>query len=191
MIRRIVRVLDWMAERSIVRSPGVAISSDARVAFRKIRLAEGCALTIGAGSIVEAAIAFDRPGAVITIGTRTFVGASTLVSAESLEIGDDVLISWGCTIVDHDSHALAWKARSGDVANWYVGRKDWTAVPRGRVRIGNKAWLGFNVIVLKGVSIGEGAVVGAGSVVTRDIPAHTVAAGNPARVIRELNADER
>lgn len=59
------------------------------------------------------------------------------------------------------------------------------------VTIGNKVWVGFNSIVLCGVAIGEGAVIGAGSVVTRDIPAWTVAAGNPARVIKDIPIHDR
>ncbi len=59
------------------------------------------------------------------------------------------------------------------------------------VHVGDKSWIGFNSIVLKGVTIGEGAVVGAGSVVTKDVSAWTVVAGNPARVIREIPEDER
>ena len=49
------------------------------------------------------------------------------------------------------------------------------------------AWIGFNSIILKGVTVGRGAVVGAGSVVTNDVPDHTVVAGNPARVIKKLD----
>ena len=52
-------------------------------------------------------------------------------------------------------------------------------------------WIGFNAIVLKGVTIGEGAIVGAGAVVTKDVPAYTIVAGNPAHPIRELTPSER
>ena len=55
------------------------------------------------------------------------------------------------------------------------------------VRIGNKAWIGFNVIILKGVTVGEGAMVAAGSVVRHDVPAYTLVAGNPAVVVRSLS----
>ena len=55
------------------------------------------------------------------------------------------------------------------------------------IRIADKAWLGMNVTVLKGVTIGEGAVVAAGSIVTKDVPPWTLVAGNPARVIKELS----
>ena len=55
----------------------------------------------------------------------------------------------------------------------------------------SKVWIGFNAIILKGVTIGEGAVVGAGSVVTKDVLPWTVVAGNPARLIREISENER
>ena len=60
---------------------------------------------------------------------------------------------------------------------------------RAPVRIDAHAWIGCNAIILKGVHIGEGAVVAAGAVVTRDVPPHAVAAGNPARIIRQLSAE--
>jgi acetyltransferase-like isoleucine patch superfamily enzyme len=95
-------------------------------------------------------------------------------------------VSWGVTIVDHDSHNLNWELRQSDVRQWAQGRKDWTNVPHAPVVIADKAWIGFNVTVLKGVTIGEGAVVAACAVVTKDIPPYSLAGGNPAQVIRKL-----
>lgn len=88
---------------------------------------------------------------------------------ESIRIGDRVAISHDVTIMDSDAHEL---------------------IPAGRpkiqpVTIGDDVWIGSRVLVLKGVTIGDGAVVGAGSVVTSDVPAHSLAAGNPARVLRD------
>jgi galactoside O-acetyltransferase len=77
------------------------------------------------------------------------------------------------------------------VKDWYHGKKDWTHVEVKPVRICAKAWLGINVIVLKGVEIGEGAVVAAGSVVTKSVLPWTVVAGNPARVIRTIALEDR
>ncbi len=190
-MRRIKAVAAWWGGLFFRNRRGVEVAPKCRVAWHKIRLAHGCKLRIGIGSIVEARIRFDRPDGWVCIGERTFIGASTLVCAEGIDIGDDVLVSWGCTIVDHNSHPLAWKDRRSDVGDWFDGNKDWTHVERAAVSIGDKAWIGFNVIILKGVHIGEGAIVGAGSVVTRDVPAFSIAAGNPARLIRELESHER
>ncbi|MFG3591844.1 acyltransferase [Bradyrhizobium sp. RDI18] len=97
-------------------------------------------------------------------------------------------MSWGITIVDHDSHSVDWIDRRNDVREWSAGRKDWKKIAHAPVVVSNRAWIGFNVSVLKGVTIGEGAAIGACSVVTRDIPPYTLAAGNPARVIRTLSS---
>lgn len=141
--------------------------------------------------MVEGSLVFDREGANIQIGERTFIGDSLFVCAEKIVVGDDVLVSWGCTVVDHNSHAISWKKRSYDVVNWLNGKKDWEYVDSRPVIIQSKAWVGFNVIILKGVTIGEGAIIGAGSVVTKDVPSHTVVAGNPAKIIREIPIEER
>ncbi len=106
-------------------------------------------------------------------------------------VGDDVLISWDVTIVDHDSHALDFANRSNDVENWLDGKKDWSHVAISPVTIGNKAWIGFGAAILKGVTIGEGAVVAARSVVVKDVAPWTLVAGSPARVIKELEPHER
>lgn len=130
-------------------------------------------------------VAADRPSAIVTIGKNTYFGGSRIVVAERVDIGDDVLISWGCTIVDHNSHPLAWAERADDVRKYYSGAKDWSNVGIAPVKIGNKAWIGFNAIILKGVTIGEGAIVASGSVVTKDVAPFTIVGGNPARLIRE------
>ena len=146
-------------------------------------------LTVGTDCIIQARILFDRPHAHVTIGDRCYIGASTLVVAESIELGDDVVISWGVTVVDHNSHSVNWSERRNDILDWKAGRKDWSAVRRGAVVIRDRAWIGFNVMILKGVTIGEGAVVGAGAVVTRDVPDYAIVAGNPAQVVRTLERE--
>ncbi|MBD2165775.1 acyltransferase [Calothrix membranacea FACHB-236] len=114
-----------------------------------------------------------------------------LIAAEKIEIEDDVMIAWGTTVVDHNSHSISFSLRSKDVVDWQTGKKDWTHVKVAPVKISSKVWIGFNSIILKGVIIGEGAVVGAGSVVTKDVPPWTIVAGNPARIIREIPENER
>jgi len=158
--------------------------------INRLQLKENCAINIDEHSQVEGAICFDRDNAAIAIGKRVFMNGS-LIAAQRIEIGDDVLIAWGVTIIDHNSHAIAFSDRAEDVINWRLGRKDWTHVKVAPIKISNKVWIGFNSIICKGVTIGEGAIVGAGSVVTKDVPAWTIVAGNPARIIREIPEDER
>ncbi|WP_269686366.1 acyltransferase [Flavobacterium lacustre] len=87
----------------------------------------------------------------------------------TITIGHDVAISENVTIWDSDTHAI-------------VGKEDQMTQP---VTIGNQVWIGANVTILKGVTIGDGAVIAAGTVVTKSIPAHCLAAGIPAKVIKE------
>ncbi|MFL9710431.1 acyltransferase [Methylobacillus sp. Pita1] len=148
-------------------------------------------LIVANDSVVMANIYFERPGSQLKVGRRTFVGKSMFSVAHNVEIGDDVMISWGVTLSDHNSHSTKFSERATDVVDWIIGSKNWTNVKVDAVKIGDKSWIGFNSIILKGVCIGEGAIVGAGSVVTKDVPPWTIVAGNPAKVIRELSPDER
>lgn len=173
--------------------------SDGRIllnAFVDIRDGErNGRLTLGEGVVLECRITFERDVGAVTIGDGTYIGGSHLICAERIVVGSDVLISWGCTIVDHDSHSLDWRERAQDIRDWREGfqagglsgatrRKRWDVVAKAPIVIGDKAWLGMNVTVLKGVTVGEGAVVAAGSVVTKDVEPWTLVGGNPARVIR-------
>jgi galactoside O-acetyltransferase len=152
----------------------------------------GCRLVLGANSNIECRIVFEREQASVEIGSRTHVGGGTLLdAAERIVIGDDVLVAFDVIVMDHDSHALGFERWRHDVAQWIEGRKDWTWVKRSAVEIADKAWIGARALLLKGVHVGEGAIVAAGSVVTRDVPAWTLVGGNPAKELRRLDgADE-
>ncbi len=183
-------VLEW--PRLLQGRANIGTGTNLSSASLSVREPVGCSLTIGSDSNIEASLAFEKAGAQIRIGSRTHVGSGTLLAAAHLiEIGDDVLVAFDVLITDHNSHSLCFAERSSDVREWIRKRKDWTHVPMVPVRIGNKAWIGARAIILKGVTIGEGAVVGAGSVVTKDVPDWTIVAGNPARIIRPLTAEER
>jgi galactoside O-acetyltransferase len=184
LIGMIDAILGWKSRLS----GAVNVGRGSTIAWRRVTRAAGNALSVGENSIVHADISFEESGGNIQIGNRTFIGRSHLVCYRSLAIGDDVIMSWGVTIVDHDSHSIDWTDRRNDVLEWGAGRKDWKNIAHAPVVVSNRAWIGFNVSVLKGVTIGEGAVIGACSVVTRDIPPYTLAVGNPARVIRSLSA---
>jgi acetyltransferase-like isoleucine patch superfamily enzyme len=148
-------------------------------------------LSIGNNCIVCSYVVFEKDNAALSIGNRCFIGKGLMSIASDVKIGSDVMISWGVTIADHNSHSLNFSERKTDVENWRSQNKDWSTVKIQQIVIQDKVWIGFNSILLKGVTIGEGAIVGAGSVVTKDVAPFTIVAGNPARVIRELNPNER
>ena len=136
--------------------------------------------TITIGSAVNAwarsghnVIETFHPQAQVTIGNRVRLNGAGIQAATRIDIGDDVILG-SCTIVDTDHHAVDPENRSTGPAR---------TAP---ITIGRNVWIG-GAAVLKGVSVGENSVVGLGSVVTEDVPANVVVAGNPARLVRRLD----
>lgn len=115
------------------------------------------------------------PRAVIRVGTHCGLSATVISSATSVTLGDHVFCGANVTITDSDMHPIDAEAR--------VSGKDGDSSP---VVIEDYVWLGLNVTVLKGVTIGRGTVVAAGSVVSRSLPSGVIAAGQPAVPIRKI-----
>ena len=110
----------------------------------------------------------------LKIGDRTHIQERAHINyANSITIGSRCAISWDCEIMDTDIHKI--------IVNQTVLENSRPVV------IGDRVWIGARAIILKGVNIGDGAIVAAGSVVTRDVPGRTLVAGNPAKVIREID----
>lgn len=105
---------------------------------------------------------------VLELGTNSFINSDCVIRcADKITIGDNCAISHYFKVLDSDFHSINGVKKTSPV------------------KIDDHVWIGTNVIVLKGVTIGEGCVIGAGSVVTKDIPPRTLACGNPAKVIKE------
>ena len=124
-------------------------------------------------------------GGHLKIGSCVYIGDQTIISAgQAITIGDGTLVAHGAQIFDNDSHPtdaaqrLAhFRKMLGHPTNLPIEIKSAPIV------IGARCWIGMNALVMKGVTIGDEAIIAAGAVVTRDIPPGTVAAGNPARVL--------
>ncbi len=101
----------------ISRHNNVKISTHSKINFSTIRLSKNCILLVSHGSIIQAQLSFENGSSSIVVDKNTFIGTSHLVCSKKITIGDDVLISWGCTIVDHNSHAVEFSKRSADVAS--------------------------------------------------------------------------
>lgn len=126
----------------------------------------------GAESIVRTPFQCDY-GSQVFIGARTFINFGLVaLDAATITIGDDVQIGPNVQLLT-PTHPLDAQLR----------RDKWEAAEP--IGVGDNVWLGGGVIVLPGVSIGDDTVVGAGSVVSRDLPPGVVAVGNPARIVRE------
>ena len=192
IIKKIINVLQIVTnklERKLILT-AINIHPSSKCTYSNICIKDECSIEIDEQTQVLGSLLFDKSNASISIGKRVFLNGS-IIAAQRIEIGDDVLISWGTTIVDHNSHSTAFSKRSTDAIDWMTVKKDWTNVKISPVKICDKVWIGFNAIILKGVTIGEGSIVGSGSVVTKDVPPWTIVGGNPAQIIREISEDER
>lgn len=124
----------------------------------------------------------------LSIGDMSYIGTNTRIWAfDNIRIGKNVLISHNCNIIDSDCHPIDPIERKLDYERILfnkegIGRN----VINKPIVIEDNVWIGANAIILKGITIGERAIVSAGAVVTKSVPANVIVAGNPAKVIREI-----
>lgn len=166
---------------------GEGIRADGKVIIRCDR--RKC-LSIGEGTIINSCFSSNLVGATnpaifeccgngsITIGEHSGLSFTVLSSRCGISIGSHVKLGGNVRIFDHDYHSLDVAVRRG-----VHDEADSNSKP---VKIEDDVFIGTNSIILKGVSIGRGAIIGAGSVVSKTIPAGEIWAGNPAQKIRDL-----
>jgi acetyltransferase-like isoleucine patch superfamily enzyme len=140
-------------------------------------------LRIGEGTLLEPGCWLTlAPDARIEIGEGCFLNRNVMLAAmDRITIGDHTMFANGCFVGDSD-HAYD----DPDMPITWQG-----FVPRGAVRIGANCWFGVNCVVTGGVTIGDRCVIGSNSVVTHDLPPGVIAAGAPAKVIREIDFRRR
>ncbi len=160
-----VKMIGWPC---IFRFPGAGID-----------IGDGCLIRSNFWSnligLYQRTIIVAKRGAEISIGKNVGISGSTIYAWDHISIGDNTLIGANCKILDSDLHPLDAEDRNSN---------NWDAVKTAPISIGANCFIGCNCLILKGVTIGDNSVIGAGSVITKDIPANSVAAGNPAKIIR-------
>jgi acetyltransferase-like isoleucine patch superfamily enzyme len=161
--------------RDIRLGKGTYVGAGARLSATPNGIVVGRNTRIMPGAVIDVYNYRGIEDAGIRIGDDCVVGPDCIIyGARTVTIGDHVLMGARVTIIPHD-HPHERGALIRD--------QGMVSAP---VTIEDNVWLGANAIVLKGVTIGTGSVIGAGSIVTRDVPPYTVVAGSPARVIRSI-----
>lgn len=157
----------------------------------KLELYDADSLTIGSGTLINSSndyyhismyskckLVANIPGAKIDIGKNSRIHGACITAKKYISIGDNVLIAGNCNIFDSNGHNVSLPDPMDRIYSTDVAQP---------VKIGDGVWIGANVIITPGVSIGKGCVVAAGSVVTKNFPENILLAGNPAKKIREIN----
>lgn len=160
--------------------------------FIKFRSVAPAGVRIGRGSSVYLGTMFDLgPGARVEIGDYVLINGAQIICDTSVEIGDHTLISWNVVLMESYRVPLDPAARRRVLEQAArEGTPPLREAGAGRpIRIGANVWIGFDVCILPGVTIGEGSIIGARSVVADDVPSYCIAAGNPARVVRRLSKE--
>jgi acetyltransferase-like isoleucine patch superfamily enzyme len=137
---------------------------------RTLVSAEGELIVNGLVSLGRGSRLYVRQGARCVLTDCSVTGLSSFVISRHLEIGAQSVVAWGCEFLDADWHTIDYPDRQPREEGICVGRH---------------VWIGSRAQILKGVTIGDGSVIGAGSVVTRSFPSNVLVAGNPARIVRE------
>ncbi|MEN6414756.1 MAG: acyltransferase [Veillonellales bacterium] len=204
VVKHIVKKIIWPSPYTVIKKspqkfmvdPSSVLFDSTRFVFCVPKHTINPCVYIAKDSMIGCEFIFESTQGCISVGNRTYIGNGTkLISRSSITIGDDVTIAWGCYLYDHNSHSLNWEQRRKDIQQQmidlkntknFILNKDWSVVKTEAIVICDKAWIGFEAVILKGVTVGEGAIVGARSVVTKDVEPWTVVAGNPARVVKRL-----
>jgi len=175
----LTRLLQGLASRARIafyRASGMHIHG--HVSLRAIEVPQRTqCITLQDGAALDRGVVLlaTSDAARIVIGSQVYINRHTMIDADSLvEIGDQTMVGPFCYITDHDHPVRLGKP---------PGEGPLVSAP---TRIGARCWIGAHVSLLKGVSIGDNTTVGAGSVVTKSLPAGVVAAGNPARILKTL-----
>lgn len=198
MLKYIIKLLNFSTtlciklypqiNRMILKAHGVVFGKNIQIPGKVSWLIRGARITIGDNFYLSSgngvnpiasnlqADVYVEPGAALTIGNNVGMSSTRLWIHESVRIGNNVKIGGCVLITDTDAHPM----------DYVVRRSSNEGTKSAPVVIEDDVWVGAHCIILKGVTIGARSIIGAGSVVTKSIPADCVAAGNPCKVIKLL-----
>jgi acetyltransferase-like isoleucine patch superfamily enzyme len=151
-------------------------------------------VAIAAGATVYLGTMFDLgPRAQVAIGKYALINGAWIISDAGVEIGDYALISWNVVLMDTYRIPTDTMGRRGELKElaFRERRRLDAPVASKKIRIESNVWIGFDCCVLPGVTIGEGSIIGARSVVADNVPPYSIYAGNPARLIRRIEKEKR
>lgn len=181
------KITDWSCKAHSICDRGTYFTMSATVGNfprnkNKVKIGKAC--------VIEGKLVVLKYGGQIIVGDNVYIGLnSNIWSGEQVIIGDNVLISHNVNVIDTNSHEIDHIERAERFKNLvkHGQPKDKASIVTGKIKIGDYVWISFGASVLKGVTIGEGAIVAANAVVTKDILPFTMVAGNPAKVVKQLN----
>lgn len=173
----------FLAHATIARSARLGVN-----AWCVNRLHDKSRIVIGERTICRGLLSVQpHDSGRIVIAPDVYIGDDTLISsAAGVEIGRYTLIAHQVNIFDNNGHPAAWEDRITDWEAHVRGEGMFRPVASAPVRIDEAGWIGLNSVILKGVSVRDRSIVAAGSAVTRNVPAQTAVAGNPAQVVKVL-----
>jgi acetyltransferase-like isoleucine patch superfamily enzyme len=156
------------------------------IAFKRMKSTRNPAIVIGADSLLEGTLFNLGLNATLHIGDHCHIQDAFLIAEEEIRIGNRVTIGFHATLVDSDFHPVGGEARLADtialspINAGKMVRPGYVSRP---IVIEDDVWIGPNAAILKGVTIGKGAIVEPGAVVTRNVPAGARVLGNPAQIV--------
>jgi acetyltransferase-like isoleucine patch superfamily enzyme len=186
------RTLSWdwhpgtIPENVVIDETAYVETSYSFLLFRSQRAG---GVTFGRGASTYKSTMFDvGECGRVTVGEFALVHGARIICDAEITIGNHVLISWNVVLMDSYRMPVDPAARRRELEELpgRAERRASTTGPAQPIRIEQNAWIGFDSCILPGVTVGAGAIVGARSVVTADVPPYAIAVGNPARVIRSL-----
>ncbi len=189
VLNKIQSFVNTLACKSQITTIGdVKFGSDARIINMQKDTSK---IKVAGNSFISGELSVFKRGGEISIGEYCFVGEGTRIwSAKKIFIGDRVLISHNVGIHDSNDHPIdAVKRHEHFKHILKVGHPEEISIIEKDIFIEDDVWIGFASIILKGIRIGKGAIIAAGSVVTKDVPPYAIVAGNPARIIKYLKEE--